>query len=82
MSTFSARLEAGESEQGDDVRVVPLERHGEREDVELTHEGLRLDRQERIAPGEARGHIRLRREEDALAHDTVVGVEELWLPRH
>ncbi len=71
-----ARLESGQAQHRQNVRVVPLERHGEGEDVEVAHRRLRFDGQERLAPPQEIRQLLLRRQEHALAHDALVGVEE------
>src|SRR6185369_17366133 len=59
------------------VRVVPLERDGEREDVELADGRLRLERDERRAGGELCGKLGLRWQKHPLADDAVFRVEQL-----
>ncbi len=72
-----ARLQPGQSKQRDDVRVIPLERDGEREDVEFVDRRLRFDADERRPVGQLRGQLRLRRQEHPLADDVVFSVEQL-----
>ena len=59
-----------------DVGVVPLERHGERDHVEVADGSAGLDRAERLARGELRGELLPAGQEDALAHDVLQLVEE------
>ncbi len=68
---------AREPQQRQHVRVVPLERDGEREDVELADRGLRFERDEGRAGGELRGELGLRRQKHPLTDDVVFGVEQL-----
>jgi hypothetical protein len=67
---------AGQPQQREDVRVVPLKGDGQREDIEVADERLRLQRHE-IGPGRAlRFELALRRQEHPLADDVLFGVEE------
>ena len=68
--------DAGQPQHREHVGVVPLERHRERQDVEVADEGLRLERHERGARGLERRDLALRRQERPLAHDAVLGVEQ------
>ena len=68
---------AGQPQQREDVGVVPLERHRERHHVEVAHRRLRFDREQRRAVGDLRGKLGLRRQEEALADDVRLFVEEL-----
>src|SRR5204862_3815776 len=58
------------------VDVVPLEGHGKRDDVELADRRLRLECQERRFRGGEPGQLLLRRQEETLADDVVLAVEE------
>jgi hypothetical protein len=71
-----AQGDAGEPQDRQDVRVVPLERHREGENVEVADERLRFDRHERRARLLEGGHFALGRQEGPLAHDPVLGVEQ------
>ena len=66
----------GEPEHRQDVGVVPLERHGERERVEVGDGQLRLQGGEAQAGTKHLGQLLLRRQEDAFADDVVALVEE------
>ena len=72
-----AHRHAGEPEHRQDVRVVPLERDRERDDVEVARQRLRLERHQRRLRRELFLQLLFRRKKDALAHDVVVRVEEL-----
>ena len=67
---------AGEPQEREDVDVVPLERHGKREHVEVAHRRLRLKRDQRRPARDQFGQLLLRRQEHALAHHVVLRVEE------
>jgi hypothetical protein len=73
----SARGQSRQPQQRQHIRVVPLERHREREDVEVGNRRLRLERQQRGAVGQLRGQLALRRQEHALADDVLLRVEQL-----
>ena len=64
-------------QHGEHVRVVPLERYRKREDVELGHGRLGLDRDQAHARRDLRGELLLGRQEHALAHDVRFLVEQL-----
>ena len=68
---------ARESQQRQHVRVVPLERDREGEDVEFADRRLRLDRHQRRAGGELRGKLGLGRQKHPLADDVGFRVEQL-----
>ena len=68
--------DAGEPQQREHVHVVPLEGHRERDHVEVTDRRLRLEREERRPGRDQLGELLFRRQEDALADDVVLGVEE------
>ena len=71
------RWNARQSQQRQHVRVVPLERDREGEDVEFADRRLRLDRHERRAGGELRGKLGLGRQKHPLADDVGFRVEQL-----
>ena len=72
-----AHRHAREAEHRQDVRVVPLERDRERDDVEVARQRLRLERNQRRLRRELFLQLLFRRKKDALAHDVVVCVEQL-----
>ncbi len=67
---------AGEAQQRQNIRVVPLERDREGHDVELTHRRLRLERHDLRARGEHALQLFSRRQEEPLADDVGLIVEE------
>ena len=67
---------AREAEHRQNVDVVPFEGDGERKDVELTDRRLRLNRDERRARRQQLGQFLFRRQEDALAHDVVLRIQQ------
>ena len=67
---------AGEPQQREDVDVVPFERHGKREHVEVAGRRLRFKRQQRRAARDLLGELLLRRQEHSLAHHIVLRVEQ------
>ena len=73
---LGAQRQPGQSQQGEDVGVVPLERDGEREDVEVVDRRLRLDRDNARAGLEEGVQLLLGWQEHALAHDVGLIVEE------
>ena len=60
---------AGQAQQREHVHVVPLEGHGERDDVELADRRLRFERQQRRLGGRQLRQLLLRRQEEPLADD-------------
>ena len=70
-------LQAGETEHRQNVRVVPFERHGERDDVEVARKRLRLERHQRRLRRELFLQLLLGRKKESLAHGIVVRVEQL-----
>ena len=72
-----AHRHAGQPQHRQDVGVVPLERHREGDDVEVTDEGLRLERHHRGSRGKLLFQLLFRGKKKALAHDVVVRVEQL-----
>ncbi len=74
---LGAERNAGQPQQGEDVGVVPLERHRERHHVEVAHRRLRLKREQRRAGGDLFSKLALGRQEKALADDVRLFVEEL-----
>ena len=71
-----ARRQTREAQERHDIRVVPLERHGKREHVEVRDGGLRFERQQRDGRLQLRLQFLLRGQEHPLAHDVVQIVEE------
>ncbi len=71
-----AQRDARQPQQRQDVHVVPLEGHGEREDIELADTSLRFERQERGPRGQQLSELLFRRQEHALTDDVVARVEE------
>ena len=67
---------AGEPQQRQHVDVVPLEGHRERDDVEVADRRLRFERQQRRLRRRQLGQLLLRRQEEPLADDVVLGVEQ------
>jgi len=74
--SLGARGNACEPQHRQHVGVVPLERHREGQDVEVAHQGLRLERDERGARSLQRGNLTLGGQEHALAHDVRLGIEQ------
>ncbi len=66
----------GEAKHRQDVGVVPFERHGEREHVDVGDGQLRLQGGEAQAGAKHLRQLLLRRQEDAFAHRVVALVEE------
>ena len=67
---------AGQPQQRQHVRVVPLERYRERDHVEVADRRLRLERHERRARRKLRRELGLGRQEHPFANDVVFSVEE------
>jgi hypothetical protein len=67
---------AGEAEEREDVDVVPFERDGKRDDVEVPDRGLRLEREQWRPGGDQFGKLLLGRQKKPFAHDVRFGVEE------
>ena len=72
----SVSRDTGQPEKRQDVHVVPFERHGERDDVELADRRLRFERDEGRFRGEQLGELLFRRQKHALAGDVVLGIQQ------
>ena len=68
---------AREPQHRHDVRVVPLERDGKRDDVEVARQGLRFQPNQRRSGRQLLFQLLFGRQEQTLAHDFVLRVEEL-----
>ena len=66
----------GQPQHRQHVGVVPFERHRKRQHVEVAHARLRLERHERGARSPPGGQLLFGRQEDTLAHDVGLGVEQ------
>ena len=71
-----ASRNAGEAQEGENVHVVPFEGDRKREHIEVDNRGLRLQRDERRPGSEKSRELLFWRQEDPLAHDVVVRVEQ------
>ncbi len=68
--------QSGQAQHRHDVRIVPLERHRERQDIELVERRLRFDRDEARPARQHVLRLGLRRQEHPLAHHLVEVVEQ------
>ncbi len=77
VAIHGARLEAGEPEHGDQIRVVPLEGHRKGEHVEVAHGRLGFERDEGGSLAQPSGlTLRPSGQEHPLAHDAVIVVQQ------